>query len=596
MLPKDIVNFSMYSGMYSDGAHAVFTGRDGETHKLYAVGRPRKYYIDDVETDWENVKRIVGRQTIHPRQGNFSDWKESMNETSELKPYKVTYKTTKGKTSTCTIKARDEKEAKAKCRSKPNYNGDAVANLVESQEDLGLSGGSGRGPGSKEAEYISYRARKRYDDDNVAAGSFNAGEPVKVKVGGLYPFSDRRTKKPTKLFPEPHGIVTGTIIEPSTAGHVWVKLDKPIKYRHTFNGDRVTKVLDKIEVRHGRITKMSNESVTEGSTSYEKDMKADKPVVVKGVKGMKSTPFTKKFKNQAAYEKWADSDAAGDFDVQEVMNEGNFWGQDKMVAKMKSDEKKKGLVRMRKTDKTGTHGATVPQSEVDKYKAKGYSIVSESQLNEGVLDDMDDDGFMAKRQLYDIAKYSVELHRMIQDTDNLEPWIQAKITKASDYIDTVKHYMEYQGVRGAEDSAEMFGMDDIADVDATLDSMGPYDVNYATTEDLVNIAEDDDEGSVVYAEDVLRWASNRGIISNDTYDMAVSGKDDSLWDAAQDTADSIGEVWEIGSSDVSIWLRDFVHTAKSYGAALDGERAHLYENRDKAKSIYKKMTEVLRKK
>ena len=55
--------------------------------------------------------------------------------------------------------------------------------------------------------------------------------------------------------------------------------------------------------------------------SYEKDMSPNKPVIVKGVKGMKSTPFTKKFKNQAAYEKWADSDAAGDYTIHQVMNE-----------------------------------------------------------------------------------------------------------------------------------------------------------------------------------------------------------------------------------------------------------------------------------
>ena len=32
---------------------------------------------------------------------------------------------------------------------------------------------------------------------------------------------------------------------------------------------------------------------------------------------------------------------------------------------------------------------------------------------------------------------------MIDDTDNLEPWVQAKITKASSYIGAVMHYMEY---------------------------------------------------------------------------------------------------------------------------------------------------------
>ena len=71
---------------------------------------------------------------------------------------------------------------------------------------------------------------------------------------------------------------------------------------------------------------------------------------------------------------------------------------------------------------------------------------NKAQVNEGVLDDMDEDGWMAKSQLYQAAKYAIELHKMIQDTDNLEPWVQSKISKAADYLSSVKHYMEYESV------------------------------------------------------------------------------------------------------------------------------------------------------
>ncbi len=72
--------------------------------------------------------------------------------------------------------------------------------------------------------------------------------------------------------------------------------------------------------------------------------------------------------------------------------------------------------------------------------------IKENQINEGVLDDTDEDGWMAKSQLYKAAKYAIKLHAMISDQDNLEPWVQAKITKASDYLQVVKHYMEYEGM------------------------------------------------------------------------------------------------------------------------------------------------------
>ena len=64
-------------------------------------------------------------------------------------------------------------------------------------------------------------------------------------------------------------------------------------------------------------------------------------------------------------------------------------------------------------------------------------------LAEGVLDATDDDGWMAKGQLYKSAKYAIELHSMISDNQELEPWIQAKITEATDRLSSVKHYMEY---------------------------------------------------------------------------------------------------------------------------------------------------------
>ena len=67
-------------------------------------------------------------------------------------------------------------------------------------------------------------------------------------------------------------------------------------------------------------------------------------------------------------------------------------------------------------------------------------------ISEGVLDVTDEEGWMAKSQLYKIAKYAGELHSMIGDTDQLEPWMQAKITKAADYMGAVKHYMEYSMV------------------------------------------------------------------------------------------------------------------------------------------------------
>ena len=76
----------------------------------------------------------------------------------------------------------------------------------------------------------------------------------------------------------------------------------------------------------------------------------------------------------------------------------------------------------------------------------------------GMIDgEIDKEGQLAKRQLSDIADYSQELMGMLQDETQLEGWVQAKLTKAADYIKTVKHYVEYGMEEGAynQESPEM---------------------------------------------------------------------------------------------------------------------------------------------
>lgn len=69
------------------------------------------------------------------------------------------------------------------------------------------------------------------------------------------------------------------------------------------------------------ITKVHPEDVSGLSESrMAADMDPDKPIKVSGVKGKDSKRFTKKFRNQAAYEKWIDSEDSDDFDVQQVEN------------------------------------------------------------------------------------------------------------------------------------------------------------------------------------------------------------------------------------------------------------------------------------
>ena len=62
----------------------------------------------------------------------------------------------------------------------------------------------------------------------------------------------------------------------------------------------------------------------------------------------------------------------------------------------------------------------------------------------------DHEASMAKSDLFKLANYAVDLQTMIDEGEELEGWVQAKITKAADYISSVKHYLEYEKVKGHE--------------------------------------------------------------------------------------------------------------------------------------------------
>ena len=99
--------------------------------------------------------------------------------------------------------------------------------------------------------------------------------------------------------------------------------------------------------------------------------------------------------------------------------------------------------------------------------------------------EIDEEGLMAKRQLSDIAEYAAELSQMLSDETQLEAWVQSKLTKAADYIKTVKHYVEYGMEEGAYDQvmpgmeAEMPQMDPMVGMDDQI----PLEIEKTPLED-----------------------------------------------------------------------------------------------------------------
>jgi len=78
----------------------------------------------------------------------------------------------------------------------------------------------------------------------------------------------------------------------------------------------------------------------------------------------------------------------------------------------------------------------------------GSSVLLEMpQLHQSSTYDKDPDGYegeMAKRSLYHMAAQAQQLHDMLHDDENLEPWVAAKITMAADYLEKAFKAISYE--------------------------------------------------------------------------------------------------------------------------------------------------------
>ena len=127
-----------------------------------------------------------------------------------------------------------------------------------------------------------------------------------------------------------------------------------------------------------------------------------------------------------------------------------------------------------------------------------YKIAKKMGLVEGVLDADDDDGFMARSQLYFMARDAITLHGMIDDRDNLEGWVQSKIAQSAEAIDAVRRYTEYN----AEKQAAGMG-DDMDDMEEGYTILPPMDTEKYQARDGLEGPIPTKSGKVLYYDNKM---------------------------------------------------------------------------------------------
>ena len=134
-----------------------------------------------------------------------------------------------------------------------------------------------------------------------------------------------------------------------------------------------------------------------------------------------------------------DEDTGSDDDYDE-------FGNRKSGAKKSSDGPKK------KGRPAGSKRAIGAKGPSGKSKLLQKGSIKETDISLVDKGEYDREGDMAREQLHTAAEAAKELHDILSSDENLPEWVQSKITKALDYLDTARDYMK---ASDAEDSEEM---------------------------------------------------------------------------------------------------------------------------------------------
>ena len=133
-------------------------------------------------------------------------------------------------------------------------------------------------------------------------------------------------------------------------------------------------------------------------------------------------------------------------DAEDVLR-GRAMNVAKKQVKMKTNERLKEIIRKQ---------LTVDEKFSKEYdndpalKGKQKKLPDELQsaiIKKSVKEELDYEGEMAKSELRSLIQNAQELMNSLDDDTQLEAWVQSKITKANDYLNSVTQYLEYQNTK-----------------------------------------------------------------------------------------------------------------------------------------------------
>ena len=137
-------------------------------------------------------------------------------------------------------------------------------------------------------------------------------------------------------------------------------------------------------------------------------------------------------------------------DAEDVLR-GRAMNIAKKQVKMKNTDRLKEIIKSALSEKkdkkfpdlTGDGKVTY----ADVLKGRGVKLKEDCGCGGDQEMEMDYEGEMAKSELYRLMQNAQTLMSSLDDDTQLEAWVQSKITKAADYLNSVTQYLAYQNTK-----------------------------------------------------------------------------------------------------------------------------------------------------
>jgi Ca2+-binding EF-hand superfamily protein len=123
---------------------------------------------------------------------------------------------------------------------------------------------------------------------------------------------------------------------------------------------------------------------------------------------------------------------------------GRAMNSAKKQVKTMNEEKLKEIIK-KKLATPPTESLKGGQKKLDANK-DGKISGEDFKILRSLKEEADYEGEMAKSELLNVIKNAEGLFNMLEEDTQLEAWVQSKLTKANEYLESVYQYLTYQSI------------------------------------------------------------------------------------------------------------------------------------------------------